>query len=163
MEEISCLTTLSVTEIPVSDTVQWEIFTGPNFHEKSRFPPRRNFRGFNFRVQRQHELLTTPFYCHRANRGQKISHERRQDVVCQFEIARQCRRQIERDYIAHKTHVRNFHESKCSCKSSHAQSFTVTLQFLFSRFGHGSRKLRKFGPRVKFTAIQYCCPGILGN
>ena len=28
-----------------------------------------------------------PLYCHRANRGQKMSRGKGQDVICQFEIA----------------------------------------------------------------------------
>ena len=62
---------------------------------KILFPLQKKFCGLNFHVQRQCELLTTPLYHRRAYRGQKISGERRQDVVCWFEIVMQHHCQIE--------------------------------------------------------------------
>ena len=90
-------------------------FRRSKFSQKFRFPSRRNFRGFNFRVQRK--LLT---YRPQANRGRKVSHGKGQDVVRQFEIALQCHRQTsDRARLAHKTYG-----VKIS-KSSRVQIFAV--------------------------------------
>ena len=109
--------------------------TGPNFRKNPVSPPEKNFRGFNFRVQRQRELLTTPIYLRRAYRGRKIPRERRQGVVCRFEIAMQCHRQIERNYSAQNSRAKN-----STSPMVHAKVH------LFRGFGRGSRK---------FSAIRY--------
>ena len=59
----------------------------------------------------------------------------------------QCRRQIERDYSAQNACAKISRSPNLHAK---VQIFTVILWFLFSRFGRGSRKSRKFGPRENF-------------
>ena len=121
-------------------------FRGSKF---SHFPSRRNFHSFNLRVQR--ELLTTPLYNRRVNRGRKMSCGKGQNVVWQFEIALQCHRQkSNRAKLVHKTHG-----VKIS-KSSHVQIFTVSyFAVLIFTFWSWVVKIAKIWTSRKFPAIQY--------
>ena len=74
-----------------------------------------------------------PLYRRWANRGGKISRERRWDVVCRFEIAIQCHCQMERDYSAQNARAKVSMSSNIHAKV-HVFKF---LQFLFSCFSHG--------------------------
>ena len=139
----------SLQQIATDQSVSYRIagnFRRSKISRKSRFPSRRNF---HFRVQR--ELLTTPLYRRRANRGRKMSRGKGQDVVYQFEIALWCHRQM--SYRARLIH--KMHGVKIS-KSSRVQIFTVLyFAVLIIAFWSWVAKIVKIWTLQKFPAIQY--------